>query len=302
MKIVQTDEVPVTGSPKVRGGSGHSSQIMFSSDVLGRDSERPDNFFMQVSYLEEGQFSTPRHRHNFEQFRFMVQGTADYPEGQMTDGTLGYFPEGVYYGPQQKVIGTTVIVQFGGPSGSGFVDRKQMRTAFEALQADGTGVFRDGTFYRNPGVEGPPEQDGNEAIIEYTRKTPVVYPQGQYATPILINSNAFPWTPLHGAAGVEEKALGTFSSAKLSTARYKLDPGATLPAVGRALYLVLSGTGQLAEEPFRILTALYLEEGENTTFTASDTSDILMLGLPIAAYIANSSPEELEYSAPGPVR
>ena len=165
LKIVQTDEVPVTGSPRVRGGSGHRSQIMFDSSVLGRDPNRPDNFFMQISYLEKGQFSSPRHRHNFEQIRYMISGEEDYPEGKMTDGTLGYFPEGAYYN-QENMVGTIVILQFGGPSGSGFVDRKQMKAAFEEMKASNTGVFKDGTYYRNPGVQGPPVQDGNEAMIE----------------------------------------------------------------------------------------------------------------------------------------
>jgi hypothetical protein len=285
MKIVHTDQVRVTGSPKVRGGAGHTSQIMFDSDVLGRDPERPDNFFMQVSHLEEGQFKSPRHRHNFEQFRYMITGEGDYPEGTMTDGTLGYFPEGVPYGPQENLVGSIVIVQFGGPSGSGFVDRKKMKAAFEAMRAQNTGVFEDGTYYRNPGVDGPAEQDGNEAMIEYVRKRPIVYPQGQYATPILINSNAFPWIPVDGLEGVEEKALGTFSSAKLRTARYKLNSSARFIATGRGAYLVLSGEGDLEGERFRKMTALYLEEGEEATFAARETSDILLLGLPSMALI-----------------
>lgn len=292
MKIVQTDEVSVTGSPRVRGGSGHSSQIMFDSDVLARDPNRSDNFFMQISYVEEGEFSSPRHRHNFEQFRYMIAGEADYPEGTMTDGTLGYFPEGAYYGPQEKLVGSIVILQFGGPSGSGYVDRKQMKAAFEELKALNTGYFEDGTYYRNPGIDGPPQQDGNEAMIEHVRKQKMVYPQAQYSTPILINTNAFPWTPVDGVKGVKEKSLGTFSSAKVRSARYCLELGANFEASGRGAYLVLSGAGRLNGEPYRKLTALYLESGETATFTASETSDILLLGLPDIALISAEPPSE----------
>lgn len=290
MKIVHTDEVPMTGSPHVRGGKGHSSRIMFDSDRLGRDPDRPDNFFMQVSFVEEGEFHSPRHRHNFEQIRYMIRGEADYPEGKMTDGTLGYFPEGAFYGPQEKLMGTIIILQFGGPSGSGFVDRKQMKAAFEEMKARNTGVFEDGTYYRNPGVEGPPTQDGNEAMIEHVRKRPLVYPTPQYATPILVNSEAFPWTPVEGCEGVDEKALGTFSSAKVPTARYRLAPGARFKATGRGAYLVLSGEGELEDERFRTLSVLYLEEGEEAVFIAREESDILLLGLPHMRFIAPQPP------------
>ena len=286
MKIVHADEVPVTGSPKVRGGSGHSSQILFDSDLLGRDPSRPDNFFMQISHVGEGQFKSPRHRHNFEQFRYMIAGEADYPEGVMRDGTLGYFPEGAKYGPQEKLVGTVVILQFGGPSGSGFVDRKLMKAAFEEMKARNTGVYEDGTYYRNPGVEGPAEQDGNEAMIEWVRKRPMTYPEPQYATPILIHSEAFPWNPLPGCPGVAEKALGTFSSGKMRTARFRLDPGASLEASGRGAWLVLDGTGKAADGPYRKLSALYLEEGEAAIFTAETPSDILLLGLPAMSLIS----------------
>jgi hypothetical protein len=289
MHIVHVDQVPETGSPKVRGGSGHTSQVMFDSDVLGRDPERADNFFMQVSHLEPGQFHSPRHRHNFEQIRFMIEGEGDYPEGKMTGGTLGYFPEGAFYGPQQNMFGSIVILQFGGPSGSGFVDRKQMKRAFEEMKQLNTGYFEDGTYFRNPGVEGEGQQDGNEAMIEHVRKRRMVYPQAQYATPILIDTNAFPWNPTD-LPGVAEKALGSFSSARIPMARYKLDPGAVFTARGRGAFLVLSGSGTLEGGPFRKMTVLYLEVGEEAAFAAGEESDILQLGLPDIALIAKNPP------------
>ena len=294
MKIVQTDEVPVAGRVPARGGTGHTSQLLFDSRVLNRDPKRPDNFFMQISYLKEGQFSSPRHRHDFEQIRYMIQGEADYPEGIMRDGTLGYFPEGARYGPQEKLVGTVVVLQFGGPSGAGYVDRAKLKAAIEEIKARGEGEFREGVYYRHEGVEGPATQDGNEAAFEYLRKRKMAYPRPQYLSPILIDTNAFPWTALDEIAGVEEKALGTFSSAKVQMARYKLNVGAKFAATGRGAYLVLSGAGRLDDEPFRRLTALYLEDGEEAIFTASETSDILALGLPSIERISKRPPESAE--------
>ena len=280
MKVVHIDQIPRTASPRARGGSGHSSQVMFDSDILGRDPSAPDNFFAQLSHVGEGEFSAPRHRHDFEQFRFMLEGEARFREGKMTGGVLGYFPEGAYYGPQDRTHGSVLIVQFGGASGNGFVDRKVMAAAMAEMKALNTGVFEDGVYRRNPGVEGKPVQDGNEAIFEYIRKRPVIYPKPQYLSSIMIDSNAIPGIPAEGLLGVEERALGTFSSTKIRVARYKLDPEATLPVNERGLYWVLGGAGSIGDEPYRRLTALYLEEGEQSAFTAEQASDILYIGLP----------------------
>jgi hypothetical protein len=286
MKIVHVDEVPRTASPAVRGGTGHSSQIMFDSDILGRDPRARDNFFAQISHVGDGEFSAPRHRHDFEQFRFMIEGHARFREGKMADGVLGYFPEGAFYGPQARTVGSLLIVQFGGASGNGFVDRKIMRKAVQEMKTLNTGVFEDGTYRRNPGVPGKKVQDGNEAIFEYVRGRPVDYPEPQYKSPLMIDSNAFPWSAAAGLPGVEEKTLGVFSSTHIRTARYRLAPGASLPVNERGIYLVLSGAGALGDGPFRKLTALYLEEGEAVTFEASTQSEILYLGLPRLALIA----------------
>ena len=227
MKIhIQVDEIPHTASPRARGGSGHSSQVMFDSGILGRDPTAPDNFFAQLSHVEEGQFSAPRHRHDFEQFRFMLKGEAQFREGNLVDGVLGYFPEGAFYGPQKKTYGSVLVVQFGGASGNGFVDRSIMKTAMQEMKALNTGVFDDGVYRRNPGVEGKPVQDGNEAIFEYVRGRPVVYPKPQYLSPMMIDSNAFAWEPLEDLPGVAQKALGTFSSTRIRAARrYRLEAG-----------------------------------------------------------------------------
>ena len=280
MKVIQLDQIPRTPSPAVRGGTGHASQVMFDSDILGRDGDAPDNFFIQLSHVGEGEFTAPRHRHDFEQFRFMLEGEARFREGRMVDGVLGYFPEGAFYGPQDKTHGSVLIIQFGGASGNGYVDRKRIKQAIQEMKTLNTGVFENGTYRRNPGVEGKPVQDGNEAIFEYIRKRPVIYPKPQYLSPIMIDSNTIPAIPVEGLTGVEEKALGTFSSTQIRSARYLLDPEATLPVNERGLYWVLGGAGSVGDEAYRRLTALYLEDGEQCAFTAKEASDILYIGLP----------------------
>ena len=68
-------------------------------------------------------WTTPRHRHNFDQIRYVMKGIYPYAKGKsMSEGTVAYFPESVHYGPQDRPEGLEMMVcQFGGASGSGFV-------------------------------------------------------------------------------------------------------------------------------------------------------------------------------------
>ena len=51
-------------------------------------------------------------------------------------------------------------------------------------------------------------------------------------------------------------------------------------ATGRGIFFVQSGSGSLEGGPYRKLTSLYVDSGESATFRASETSEILLLGLP----------------------
>ena len=293
MKIVQVDEVPLrsrgdgSGHAGGRGGPGHNSRDIFTAEILGRDRFLPDNFTFNMSTAKPGEFMTPRHHHNFDQMRYMLEGKWQDPTGFLEAGSLGVFPEGTYYGPQDQPddCGTVLVLQFGGASGAGYIPKELMRKAAGELKAKNAGSFEDGLYKRNPEIEGPPVQDAYEAIWEYVKQRPIEYPKAQYPTPIFIDSKVFPWTSVEGVAGVEQKALGTFTSCQYRVARYRLSPGAEFVATGRGIYFVLSGAGKLENGPFRYQTALYLDEDEKATFIASETSDILYLGLPRLASI-----------------
>ena len=297
MKIVQIDELAPrsrgdgTGHAGGRGGPGHISIDIFTAEILERDGDSPDNFTWNLSTARPGDFMTPRHHHNFDQIRYMIDGRWEDPTGVMEPGCISLITEGTWYGPQDSETdaGTVLVLQIGGANGWGYVPKGRMRAATAELKARGEGEFRDGAYHRNPGIAGQPVQDAYEAVWEYIKQRKVVYPKPQYPTPIFIDTNVFPWTPVEGTAGVEIKALGTFTSCQYSFARFRVAPGAAFESKGRGVHYVLSGEGQLADGPYRPQTALYLEEGETAMFTASQTSDILFFGLPRMAQV-NAGP------------
>lgn len=285
MKIVHTADLAITPSAHTRGGTGtHGANVLFDSSILGLDPKRPDNFYFAISHAKEGEFMAPQHRHTFAQIRYQLEGEMEYAEGHpstvIRKDCFGYFPEGAYYGQLKRAVGSTVVLQFGDFSGHGYVERAEAKAAFVDLKSRNQGVFQDGIYFRNEGVEGPREQDANEVVFEHIRGRPMDYPIPQYINTIFVNTDAFPWDPVVGAEGVEERDFGTFGSTKVRAVRYKLEPGASLVVFGRGVCLVKSGSGTVAEEAFAKWTGVYLDEGENTAFTASEASDILFFGLP----------------------
>ncbi len=58
---------------------------------------------------------SPRHHHSFEQIRFVLSGEHEYGGKRFGAGWLGYFPEGVYYGPQAQLTDSSgFVMQFPG--------------------------------------------------------------------------------------------------------------------------------------------------------------------------------------------
>jgi hypothetical protein len=129
MKVVQFDDVTPVRGLEHRGGTFHSRT------TAAGEPGTPGNFKFSVSELGTD-YSGPRHRHNFDQYRFMLSGESDYgQDGPLKAGMLGYYPEGVPYGPQ---VNNTPIVcavlQFGGASGSGYLQPREVKAGMEELK------------------------------------------------------------------------------------------------------------------------------------------------------------------------
>jgi len=290
MKLVHGDEQEQIATQSVRSGTLEKRYI-FQGDP------GPGNFIFILAY-QTGDFFSPRHHHNFDQWRVQLVGDCKFDKnGVMKPGTLGYFPEGAYYGPQSSdepnVVG---VVQFGGPSGNGYLDPEQLYGSHAALKE--FGHFEKGVFFRKdglpptPGVTNRKTLDSFQASWEFANKRPMVYPKPQYADPILMDGDNYRWMPVDGAPGVEEKAYGTFTDCAIRAGSFRLAPGATLAASGRGIYFVLSGTGTAEGNAYRAMTALYLDSGENASFTATEPSEIVLMGLPDVSRMRTPLPHD----------
>jgi len=275
MKIVQTDEIPLKRGLEHRGGIFHG-RIM----VEGAPGAL-DNFQLSFGQMG-GDFNSPRHRHNFEQIRYQLEGVLDYGrDGKLVAGMVGYFPEAVYYGPQSQdpdIPCKTIVLQFGGASGSGYLSQAEVQAGMQALKREGE--FKDGVFRRNADVEGKRNMDGYQAIWEHANERPMVYPKPRYPQPIFMDPTSYDWVPVEGSSGVYEKPLGVFTERRSEAGFVRLDAGASFTARGKGVYMVTHGSGSVGGEQLRALTTVYLDAGETATITAREETELLHFGLP----------------------
>src|SRR6185312_6410230 len=216
MNVVQGDQLTFVRGLEHRGGTFHS--------IIMMEGERGTLGNFQVSYGKiGGDFFSPRHRHNFEQIRFQVEGALDFArDGKLEEGMVGYFPEGVAYGPQTQDAGAdvaTIVLQCGGASGSGYLSQDEVRAGVAALRTEGE--FKDGVFRRRADVPGKRNVDGYQAIWEHVNGRPMKYPQARYSRPFMMNPEHYSWVPMEQSPGVLEKFLGTFTERRSSASFLK---------------------------------------------------------------------------------
>jgi hypothetical protein len=292
MKVVHGDEVERRRSLEHRGGTFYGRLLLEGEPgTLG-------NFQFTLGQ-SGGDFYSPRHRHNFEQFRFQIAGTLDFARnGKTKPGMVGYFPEGVYYGPQSQQSDEqplTAVLQFGGAGGGGYLAQAEVKAGMVELQK--YGEFKDGVFRRKDGAPGKKNLDGYQAIWEAAHGKPMKYPRGRYDNPIFMDSTSYDWVPVEGQRGVSEKLLGVFTERRSAAEFVKLDTGAQYLAKGRGIYLVVKGAGAIGDQTYRALTAIYLTDSETLRFGADETTEMLHLGLPDLASLEAGNREHLTAEA-----
>ena len=270
MQIVQQEDVERKRGLEHRGGTFYARTLVQGTPGT------PGNFKLSLS--ESGaDHSGPRHRHNFDQFRFMVQGSSSFDrDGVLKEGMLGYFPEGVHYGPQTNPTDTFLIVlQFGGASGSGYLLPAEVKAGTEELRK--FGEFKDGVFYRNSD-DGKRNVDGFQAVWEHVHGREMIYPKARYDAPVFMDPQNFDWVSV--GQGVEEKLLGVFTERRTEGSLLRLASGASHKLQGRGVWVVLHGGGSAAGQTLKQYTAISLEKGEELAIAASEAMELLHYGLP----------------------
>jgi len=257
--------------------------ILFKHLLKG-EPESPDNF-MYILGRQDGDFLMPRHRHNFDQIRLPLRGDMNLGRGVvLREGEIGYFAEGLAYGPQDDPLGNAkageriqLVLQFGGASACGFMSIEQRRQARDELAK--LGHF-DGPYYFR--ADGKREW-GLNTIWEHVFGSRLKYPRSRYKDVVIADPANFHWLAVRGAPGVVRKFMGAFSERAVSIEMIKMTRAArwsSTSAESRRLIVVLSGSGVAAGRSISHLTAIQADAGERLEICASDELELFVVGLP----------------------
>ncbi|WP_163167771.1 hypothetical protein [Arthrobacter sp. Alg241-R88] len=215
-----------TGSEAV--GSMREGVLEQKHLLVGEDGS-PNNYDLNMGQTGGGGWRTPRHRHTFDQIRYVIQGQLPYTENDvLEEGWVGYFPESVYYGPQERAEGLrTLVLQCGGASGGGYLSAAQREATNAELEK--TGEFKKGMYHFTDANGEPQTLDGSQAIFERATGGKLEFATPRYTDVIAMNPAAYDWLP-QGDQGVWEKWLGSFTERNLRTGFLRLDAGAVYQA------------------------------------------------------------------------
>ncbi len=272
VRVINVEDVPMVERPNIREGTLRSRRL------LTGEPGTPGNFSLQLSSTPT--YYSPRHRHNFDQVRYQLAGDFDFgTDGAMKPGSVAYFPEGTYYGPQSCPTGSeTLVLQFGGASRGGYISAEEHERAAAELSKCGT--FAKGVYTQLKPDGGKINKDAYEAVWEKVNGRPLEYPGLRYSRPVFMDPDNFDWLPVADQSGVSSKHLGDFSERRTRLSLYKIAPDASLRLADNSIYFVTAGRGAVGTASFALHATIHLGLGDQGSVKASESVEMLHLGLP----------------------
>ncbi|PYI02704.1 hypothetical protein BO78DRAFT_432658 [Aspergillus sclerotiicarbonarius CBS 121057] len=284
-EIHHGSSIPYTPLSLTHRGRGLSFKHLF----VGPETT-PENYLFSLAH--QSTFHSPRHKHNFDQFRFAYRNSVSIsPDILLQEGELCYHPEGVEYGPQDDPEGgrEVLVLQFGGASGDGYLSFGEIGVAQARLMGEGRGWFEGGRFFREAEGEGKGKgKDGYEALWEEMMGRELVYPVPRYGGPVVVKPEGFRWVKVKAEEGKGEgawrKCLGVFSERETRVEMVKLDEGGRVQVEARdaiQLFFVLKGEGVVGGEDIRQESAVRLQPGVGAEFASDKGMEFLRFVLPM---------------------
>jgi len=237
----------ISEAAKAEGGSVGSMRDgkLDQKFLLTGDDDSPNNYLLNVGRTGLGGWGTPRHRHNFDQVRYVLKGSYPVsPHKVMKEGTVAYFPESVHYGPQDRPEGLEMmVIQFGGASGEGFLSVARREAANEALKKKGE--FKNGVFTWYDDQGNKHNKDGSAACVEEATGKKLEFAEPRYDDVVMMYPESSPWLQ-SGTPGVSTKTLGVFTEREMRLGFVKIEAGAMFNTGTRtAIEILFLSEGQI---------------------------------------------------------
>ncbi len=249
--------------------------------IEGR-AEDADNFAVYLQRMDE-KFFTPRHRHNFDQYRVVLENRLNIgPNFDLDPGEMAYFPEGAHYGPQHGSSPSAVLLTLhvAGASRSGYINLEELTAGLGALKERGS--IQNGVYTEFDASGKKRNKDSYEAVWEHLRGRELKYPRPRYPAPIKIQPDDFSW--ISWSAGVRTKHLGSFTECHGGWYLFELDKDArgTFGMQNhRCVIVVKDGSLVHAGMRYEKFSSFLVERGENCELQAqADGAMLIQFVLP----------------------
>ena len=231
------------------------------------------------SLYAEPYYHSPRHRHTFQQVRYVLAGKMKYGHEEYGRGDCLYIPEGAYYGPVKPVESDEKLhfadIQFEGPSGIPYPDPDDVVQAQRRLAK--TGTFEEGVYTFASGRK----RDAYEAILEEITGSRIEYPEARLNSYVVMRSTSFPWIAHASLDGVEVKHLAYFFETGPNLKMAKLSEGIALPAgrpVGHRAVFLLDGNLRFDGKDYDRLSYFMMPSGQDHgALTATSDAELLIV-------------------------
>jgi hypothetical protein len=233
------------------------------------------------SLYAEPYYHSPRHRHTFQQVRYVLAGRMRYGNEEYGPGDCLYIPEGAYYGPIKPVSASDedklhfADIQFEGPSGIPYPHPDDVVQAQRALAAEGK--FEEGVYTFPSGRK----RDAYEAILEKITGQKIEYPQPRLTSYVVMRSQNYPWLAHRKVKGLQSKHLAYFFETGPNIKMARIAEGAALPEgqpVGHRAVFLLDGLVEFDGKDFDGLSYFLLPANEaHGAFRAKKDSELLMV-------------------------
>jgi len=274
----------VVSSEQLEWKKDHPTGSLAFKYLLSGEDGAPDNFVLILA-RQDARFTTERHRHNFDQFRFPISGDMNVGNDiVLPEGQLGYFTEGAAYGPQDDPLDKAapgdrvhLTLQFGGSTGYGYLGPDRLRACRDELRKHGE--FVDVLYRRQDGKT----LGGLDAVWRHAFGRKLEYPKPRYSGPIIINPSSFGWVPFPNARDVQRKHLGAFTERGTWTEMVRLETGAHWRLTAddaRRLVFILSGTGSIEGARLSAYSSIQIDPGDVAEIACEDATEALVFGLP----------------------
>jgi quercetin dioxygenase-like cupin family protein len=237
---------------KHRGPGLKMKSLAFRGDGRG------NNLWLSLSEMEDGWYS-PRHMHNFDQFRYVLEGETGFTQWDLHAGESAYFPAGVHYGPQEQHGSALLLtLQFPGAGGQFYLTPEQVEETVAELRSKDPNFGAGGKGFDADGRE----RDSYEIVWETHQQKPVRYPTAGYDSPVLFDRSV-PVADDHIVGG-DTTLLGTVEANGLQVLRVRgADSLRIVPsAPTRTEFWILEeGTAVVDGRELRPLSVVQLQAG-----------------------------------------